>query len=99
MVIDTKKRHHGLAVLDINGVRYAMAQSSVMATIAGKYATRDLVELESKGAAYFLASDQQELKLEAFNAETQAEIKDVINNLNIGELLFYRVDNQPISIQ
>ena len=31
MVINTNQRHHGLAVLEINGVKYAMAQSSVMA--------------------------------------------------------------------
>ena len=91
MVSNTNQRHHGLAVLDINGIKYAMAQSSVMAIIAGKYATNDLVELESKGAAYFLASDKHELKLGAFHPDTQAEISEVIANLNIGELLFYRV--------
>jgi hypothetical protein len=91
MVIDTNQRHHGLAVFEINGVKYAMAQSSVMARIAGKYATNDLELLESKGAAYFLASDKQELKLEAFHPDTQTEILKVVNNLHIGELLFYRI--------
>ncbi|MGB3208225.1 MAG: hypothetical protein WBB28_24840 [Crinalium sp.] len=91
MVSSTNQRHHGLAVLEINGVKYAIAQSSVMAVIAAKYATNDLELLESQGAAYFLASDKHELKLGAFHPDTQTEILKVVNNLHIGELLFYRI--------